>query len=197
MGREAEGHAVWRGQSGAVKAYLEGDGITLRGELRARLRREGLMGWRVEGDDLCLRSGDEPLILTLGAKEAAAWVRALERPVPGLAAKLGLMGAERVWVIGGPAPGEVSVAVAGAGVSGPEGAAMIVAVLTGPDDLALALEAGQASGLRVWAVHGKGKAAAVTDAEVRAAFRAAEWMDIKTSAVSDTFTATLYRPPKD
>ena len=77
MGREAEGHAVWRGASGAVKAYLESDGIILRGELRGKLRRDGLRDWRVEGEDLCLRSDGEPLVLTLGAKEAAAWVRAL------------------------------------------------------------------------------------------------------------------------
>jgi hypothetical protein len=197
MGREAEGHAVWRGQSGAVRACLESDGITLRGEVRGKLRRDGLMDWRVEGDDLCLRSEGEILLLTLGAREAAAWVKALEKPLPSLAAKLGVSASARAWVIGGPAPEEIAVAVAGAGSPGPEGAAMIVAVLTGPGDLAAALEAGRATGLRVWCVHGKGKAAAVGDATVRQAFREAGWMDIKTSAVSDTFCATLYRPPKD
>jgi hypothetical protein len=195
MGREAEGHAVWRGVSGAVKALLESDGIILRGEVRGRLPRAGLMGWRVEGEDLCLRSDGEPLVLTLGAKEAAAWVRALEKPVPSLAAKLGVSGVARVWVIGGPAPEEIAVAVAGAQASGPEDAALIVAVLTGPSDLDAALAAGQASGLRVWCVHGKGKGAAVGDGLVRAAFRGAGWMDIKASAVSEGFSATLYRPP--
>jgi hypothetical protein len=87
------------------------------------------------------------------------------------------------------------VAVAGAEVPGPEGAAVIVAVLSGPGDLEAALAAGQESGLRVWCVHGKGKGAAVSDAAVRAAFRAAGWMDIKASAVSEGFSATLYRPP--
>jgi hypothetical protein len=89
MGREAEGHAVWRGASGAVKAYLESDGIILRGEVRGKLPRAGLMGWRVEGEDLCLRSDGEPLVLTLGSKEAAVWVKALEKPLPSLAQKLG------------------------------------------------------------------------------------------------------------
>jgi hypothetical protein len=194
MGREAEGQAVWRGASGAVKALLESDGIILRGEIRARLPRDGLMGWRVEGDDLCLQSGGEPLVLTLGAKEAAAWVKALEKPLPSLVAKLGVSPLARAWVIGGPAPEEIAVAVAGADVPGPDGAALIVAVLTGPGDLAAALVAGQAHGLRVWCVHGKGKAAAVGDAAVRAVFRGAGWMDIKACAVSEAFTATLYRP---
>ncbi len=197
MGREAEGHAVWRGQSGAVKAYLESDAIILRGEVRGKLPRGGLMGWRVEGEDLCLRSDGEPLVLTLGGKEAAAWVKALEKPLPSLAQKLGVSASARAWVIGGPAPEEIAVAVAGADSPGPEGAAVIVAVLTGPGDLEAALAAGQRHRLRVWCVHGKGKGAAVSDATVRAAFRAAGWMDIKTGSVSDTFTATLYRPPAD
>jgi hypothetical protein len=197
MGREAEGHVVWRGASGAVRALLETDGIILRGEVRGRLPRAGLMGWRVEGEDLCLRSDGEPLVLTLGAKEAAAWVRALDKPLPSLAHKLGISAGCRAWVIGGPAPEEIAVAVARADSPGPEGAVVIVAVLTGPDDLAEALAAGERHGLRVWCVHGKGKGAAVTDAAVRATFRAAGWMDIKTSAVSDVFTATLYRPPAD
>lgn len=195
MGREAEGNAVWRGNSGAVKAFLESDGLILRGDIRAKLPRAGLMDWRVEGDDLCLRSEGETLVLTLGAKEAAAWVRALDKPVPSLAAKLGVSAAARAWVIGGPAPDEIALAVAGAEASGPEGAAMIVAVLTGPGDLEAALAAGARTGLRVWCVHGKGKGAAVGDAAVRAAFRAAGWMDIKASAVSVGFTATFYRPP--
>jgi hypothetical protein len=55
MGREAEGHAVWRGATGAVKAYLEAGEIILRGEIRARLRRDGLMGWRRDGEELCIR----------------------------------------------------------------------------------------------------------------------------------------------
>lgn len=194
MGREAEGHAVWRGVSGAVKALLESDGIILRGEIRAKLRRDGLRGWRVEGEDLFLLSDGESLALTLGAKEAAAWVRALDRPVPSLAAKLGVSAVARAWVIGGPPPEEIAVAVAGAVAPGPAGAALIIAVLTGPGDLEAALAAGQASGLRVWCVHGKGRGAVIGDAAVRAAFRAAGWMDIKSSAVSEAFSATLYRP---
>jgi hypothetical protein len=196
MGRKAEGHAIWRGASGAVRALLESDGIILRGEVRAKLPRAGLMDWRVEGEDLCLRSDGEPLVLTLGAKEAAAWVKALEKPLPSLAAKLGVSAEALAWVIGGPAPKEIAVAVAGAQASGPKGAAMIIAVLTSPGDLVAAVAAGQAGGLRVWCVHGKGRGAAVSDAMVREAFRAAGWMDIKASAVSEGLTATLYRPPR-
>ena len=194
MGREAEGHAIWRGASGAVRACLERGGIILRGEVRGKLPRAGLSDWRVEGDDLCLMAEGEALVLTLGAKEAAAWVRALETPLPSLAARLGVSDTARAWVIGGPAPEDLAVALAGRAAHRPEDAALIVAVLTGPDDLAAALASGQAYGLRVWCVYGKGKAAAVGDGTVREVFRGAGWMDIKTSAVSEAFTATLYRP---
>jgi hypothetical protein len=197
MGREAEGHAHWQGAVGAVRAYLESDGITLRGEVRARLRRDALRDWRVEGDDLRLIAEGGDLTLTLGATEAAAWVKALGKPLPSLAAKLGLSASARAWVIGGPPPDEIALAVAGATSPGPEGAAVIVAVLTGPGDLDAALAAGRAHDLRVWCVHGKGKAAVMPDARVREAFRAAGWMDIKSSAVSEGFSATLYRPPAD
>lgn len=194
MGREAEGQGVWRGLSGAVKAYLESDGIILRGEVRGKLPRAGLMDWRVEGEELCLRADGEPLVLTLGAKEAAAWVKALDRPAPSLAAKLGISATARAWLIGGPPPEEIAAAVAGCRAERPEDAALIVAVLSGPGDLETALEAGRTQGLRVWCVHGKGRGAVVSDAAVRAEFRAAGWIDIKSSAVSDRFSATLYRP---
>lgn len=58
-----------------------------------------------------------------------------------------------------------------------------------------ALAAGEKTDLRVWAVHGRGMSAVVPDAAMRAAFRAVGWMNIKSSAVSEGFTATLYRPP--
>jgi hypothetical protein len=101
MGREADGHAVWRGAAGAVRAYLERDGITLRGEVRAKLPRASLMHWRAEGDDLCLTAEGGALVLTLGAKEATAWVRALEKPLPSLAARLGVADTAKAWVMAG------------------------------------------------------------------------------------------------
>lgn len=102
MGRAAEGHARRRGQDGAAKALLEPDSIILRGEIRARVRRDDLMDWRVDGDDLCLRAAGEPLVLTLGAAEAAAWVRALDKPLASLAAKPGVSDVTRAWVIWRP-----------------------------------------------------------------------------------------------
>jgi hypothetical protein len=196
MGREAKGLAVWRGQSGAVKALLESDALILRGKIRATLPRSGLAGWRSDGEDLGLLVDGEPLVLTLGAKEALAWVRALEKPVPTLASKLGVSAAARPWVMGGPMPEELAAAVVPVALPGPDGAAMIIAVMNAQEDLGAALAAGRAHGLRVWCVHGKGKGAAVPDGAVRGHFRAAGWIDVKSSAVSAGFTATLYQQGK-
>ena len=41
MGREAEGQAVWRGETGAVKAVLESDALILRGEADPNLPDPG------------------------------------------------------------------------------------------------------------------------------------------------------------
>jgi hypothetical protein len=195
MGREADGQARFRGQEGAVRALLETDALILRGALRARLSRAGLAGWRLDGDDLVLTASGEPLVLTLGAKEAAAWLRALDKPLPSLAQKLGVSAAAKAWVIGDALPEPLAEALLGARAEGPQEAAWIVAVLTEPAEIAAAVSAARQRALPLWCVHGKGKGAVVGDAAVRAAFRGAGWMDIKSCAVSETFTATLYRPP--
>jgi len=191
MGREAEGRALWDGQDGAVRALLESDTLILRGGVKARLARAGLAGWRAEGDALHLTADGRPLVLHLPAGEAARWVKALDRPLPTLAEKLGLAPGMPVAVLG-DAPPEVAAALAGCAAVPLAGAAMVIAVLAAPEDLMAVLAAG--AGVPVWCIHGKGKAAGVGEAAVRAAFRDAGWIDTKTSAVSAAWTATLYRP---
>jgi hypothetical protein len=192
MGREAEGRARFRGQDGAVRALLESDALILRGDVRARLPRAGLAGWRLEGEDLVLTASGEPLVLTLGAREAAAWMRALDKPLPSLAQKLGVSAAAKAWVIGDALPEELAEALQGAR-AGPEEAGWIVAVLTSPGEIAAAVSAARQRALPLWCVHGKGKSAGVGEGLLRSECRAAGLIDVKTSAVSDRFTATLYR----
>jgi hypothetical protein len=193
MGREAKGRARFRGQDGAVRALLESDALILRGEVRARLPRAGLAGWWLEGEDLVLTASGEPLVLTLGAKEAAAWVRALDKPLPSLAQKLGVSAAAKAWVIGEALPEELAGALLGARAASPQEAAWIVAVLTSPGEIAAAVSAARQRALPLWCVHGKGKSAGVGEGLLRSECRAAGLIDVKTSAVSDRFTATLYR----
>ena len=195
MGREAEGHVVWRGESGAVKALLESDAIHLRGDVRAKLRRDSLQSWRVEGEDLCLSSENKALVLTLGAKEAAAWVRALDKPLPTLAQKLGLSDTVRGAVVTrGPVPEPVLAALAENSAALPEGAGLLVAVLHGPDDLDLARLSALSAGLPLWCIHGKGRGAAIGETVVLQVFREAGWVDTKTCAVDENWTALRFVP---
>lgn len=73
MGREAEGHAVWRGALGAVKALLERDGITLRGDV---LRYFDIAApLHHEDEELHVF----PLLLARGAPSVVALVRQLQQ----------------------------------------------------------------------------------------------------------------------
>lgn len=197
MGREAEGQIKFRGSAGAGKAVLEGDVIILRGEVRARITRGELAGWTLDGDDLRIATAEGPLVLTLGAKEAAAWVRALERPLPGLAAKLGLTGA--VLAIGVADP-ELAAALApftGAPFVGEPGG-LVVAEVRSEAEVRAALAA--AEGRVLWLATVKGRGSPFGEDAARAIMRGAGWIDTKTCRVSDMLAATRYalaRRPAD
>lgn len=193
MGREAAGEAEYLGQTGAVKALLESDVLILRGALRARIPRGDLAGWRADGAELHLAAGGVPLTLRLGEAEAAAWVRALDRPVPTLAGKLGLAPGLAVHLMG-PAPPALREAMAGVVEVQVAEAALILAVLDGPEALAAALAL--VRGCPIWTLHRKGPAADPGESAVRAAFRGIGWRDTKSCAVDAEWSATRYHPPK-
>lgn len=193
MGREAAAEAEYLGQAGTVKAFLEGNALILRGALRARIARGDLAGWRAEGAALHLMAGGAPLVLRLGEAEAAAWVRALDRPVPTLAGKLGLAPGLAVHLMG-PAPPALREAMAGVVEVQPAEAALTLAVLDRPEALAAALAL--ARGCPIWTLHRKGPAADPGESAVRAAFRGIGWRDTKSCAVDAEWSATRYHPPK-
>jgi hypothetical protein len=74
-------------------------------------------------------------------------------------------------------------------------AAMFVACIDGPDDLAAA-RATQATSpaLPVWTIYPKGKNVTFGDTAIRAAMREAGFRDTKVCAVSDRLTATRHHP---
>ena len=193
MGREAEAHGRWDGQEGWTKAILESGEIILRGDIRARLPRAVLSDWRVEGDVLVLRASGALLELGLGATEAARWVAALDKPLPTLAQKLGLGAASRGYLLGEGRIVELDLALSGATADRLDQASMIIAILRQQDDLQTALHFAKGHlDLPIWCVHGKGKAAKVTDSHLRNVMRAAGYMDVKASAVAEDWTATRY-----
>lgn len=191
MGREAEGHCRWNGQDGVVRAILEREALILRGEIRMRIPRQDLLRWQVDQDCLTLQTTQGPVDLALGAKEAAAWVKALDKPVPSLAERLGLD--QPCAVLVGELPAAI---VLPAPPVARDQARLALAVLHAVPDLDQLVAMLGDCRVPLWCVHQKGSRAAVADRQIRASLRAVGWMDTKVSAVDDLWTATRYHPPR-
>ncbi len=193
MGREAVCSIRHGGEAAEGKALLEAAEVILRGPIRARLPRASLTGWSVDGGTLRLDTGGGTYELDLGPVEAAAWDKALAKPPPDLGAKLGLGPDRPGWVMGRVEDADLAAALAGAEAADPSAAALLLALILSPPDLAAALALADAHPAKpVWAIHAKGKAAAPPDADIRAAFRDAGYVDTKACAVSARLTATRY-----
>lgn len=195
MGREAATLAHWRGEAAEVKALLESTELIVRGAIRVRIPWATITGVRAEEGALIVDVGADRLVLELGLVEATKWAATLLKPPPTLAHKLGV-GADRpAFVVGVVNDPVLAAALDGATVRTSSGATMLIAVLRVLDDLETALRVARSEPtLPIWCVHGKGKRAIVTDAAVRMRFRAAGYVDNKTSAVSEHWTATRYSP---
>jgi hypothetical protein len=191
MGREATVTVTWRGVTGPGRVLLESDALILRGANGGRIARDALAGWHVAGDALVMTTPDGPLSLRLGADQAAAWVRALDKPVPTLAAKMGLAAGA---VASGPVNDTDLAAALAAHLVPDDKAALVVAEVRGPADLDAAVA--MAGDRPLWVVTVKGPAAPYSDNTARAALRARGWIDSKSCAVSATMTATRYAPRK-
>jgi len=194
MGREARCHCRWGDESGAVKALLETDELIVRGEVKRRARLTTLAQPRADGDVLRFTAGGEPVELSLGAREAALWVRRMTEPPPSLAAKLGVGPHARALVLGEVSDAALSQALEGATTSLAAEARVLMGVVADEAEVAYAIDAHAAltAGAPIWIIHGKGKSAAIGDNAVRALMRAAGYIDTKVAAVSDSLSATRY-----
>lgn len=190
MGREAVVDASCGGRSGRVRALLEAEGIILRRPLGLRIARESIRALTIEGGDLVGQADQGPFRLGLGAGEALKWKRALERPPPTLAEKMGLAPGMKVWTFGRLDGLELEGALAGTATVEPSEAAQGVARVDGPEAMAAVAALAPSP---VWIVHAKGRATAFGDNAVRAVLRAEGWIDVKACAVSPTLSATRYR----
>jgi hypothetical protein len=176
-----------------VRAILESDALILRGELRLRIPRADLKNWQVDGDDLRLRTSMGPVLLTIGASEAARWVAALNRPMPTLGDKLGLANA-RLWVLTPVDDADLSAALTEAVETNGADATLGLAVLRGPGDLDRLITVCAAHpDLPIWAINEKGKQAGVPESAIRIALRGMGWVDTKACAVSASLTGTRYQ----
>jgi hypothetical protein len=194
VGREAVCTTTWQGVTGNAKVLLESNEIIVRGEIRARIPRTGIVGVVSLGDELVVDVAGEPLTLVLGRNETAKWAAALLKTPPTLTEKLGLRGDQFAFVLGIVDDEVLTKALSGVTTISLADADMIVAVLRSEEELAGALETAREVGLPVWIIGGKGKTAQPSDSAIRAFMRAGNYIDNKTSAVSDSWTATRYGP---
>ena len=147
----------------------------------------------VDQGDLRILTDRGPLVLELGAAEAGRWLKALQKPVPTLGQKLGVTAGCLAFVMGPLEDAVLAAALLGVCTDDLAAAGVLMAVMRGPGDLAVAFElAGSAPHLAIWCVYPKGRASPVTDAMVRGYFRDRGYMDSKACAVSDVWTATRY-----
>lgn len=90
MGREITARVRWQGQEGEAKVLLEGAELILRGGVKAKIARSEMTKIRADTNGLSLQAGAEPLHIAMSEAEAARWIKAIEKPPPSLAAKLGV-----------------------------------------------------------------------------------------------------------
>lgn len=197
MGREAVIRVEVSGRTEDVKALLESAELILRSPIGRRFPISGITGVAVDGAVLRLTCGGEPIVLHLGERAAASWAKAITTPPPTLRHKLGLSGAAKALLVGDPDEAELQDATQGSLTTDRAAADMIIARVTGPDDLQAALNlVSEGPPVPLWAVYPKGRAVSFGDAAIRHALRDRGLRDTKTCAVSATLTATRYDPAR-
>lgn len=195
MGREAQVHAEVDTENEEVKALLESRELILRGDIRRHFPKAAMRDVQADGDVLRFSCAGEAVSLRLGGKAAEAWAKAIASPLPSLRAKLGLDKGARAFLIGACDDAELADALQGRLTDKLAEAAMLVAHISGPSDLAVARKIqARSAQLPVWAIYRKGKDAVFGDSAIRAALREAGFRDTKSCAVSDQLTATRYAP---
>lgn len=200
MGREASCTArvgtPQATESADVAALLESTHVVLRGALKRKWAIAALQNLRVEGEALLFDVDGKAVALALGEKEAGKWLAKLQAPPPTLAAKLGVS-ADNPALLIGPTVGTLDPALAEALSHGLTGnvkvARMLVAVISKPGELERMADFHATMLCKtVWVVHQKGRDAYPSDGEIRMELRSRGYVDNKTTAVSDTLTATRY-----
>ena len=193
MGREAAGEIRFDGKAGPGKLLLEAEVLILRGTVRAQIARAAIRGFEAAGDTLRIETEAGRVEADLGAREAAAWLRALAKPPPSLADKLGIA-PDRAVLLAGPVTDALLLAALAEAGDGPP--ALALAEVESPAALADVLAAMAAyPGLPLWTVSPKGADSPLPETVLRAQMRAAGWRDAKSCAVSPRMTACRWHPP--
>ncbi len=195
MGREATCTCDWNGAIAEVKALIEPPELILRGAMRRRIPMAELRQVRVAGDQLCFIHNGERIALRLGRFLAAKWADVLLKPPPTLAKKLGITAETNVRLIGKVDDPALEQALAAAKRTSTRNGDLILARVSTPDDLNLAL-AKTADALDrwtpIWFIFRKGTGHPINESLVRSTALAAGIVDTKVAAVSTTLTALRF-----
>ena len=199
MGREAKCVCHWADQTGLCTALIEPPELILRGVIRKRVAIALMTGLAVRSEHLSFSIDGDQVSLELGKQVAERWKRALEAPVPTLAAKLGLNPESEVLVIGDVESEELQGAMDTLGStdlsSNSFGSpSMILLIAQTPAELATGLVRATAfrSHPPIWVVYPKGSKSTLPEEIVRNKLRGLGYMDTKVAAVSPTLTALRF-----
>jgi len=193
MGREAVATCHWRGQIAEARLHLDAQHLSLRGDIRADLPRSLLTDIEITDEGVSLMAATEPFLMEFGAKDAAAWHKALLKSPPTLAEKLGVSPRTPAFVTGDTSDETLTQALHGNISPSPNTAAILIAIAHTPQAVEAALSLAQAHpDKHLWFICRKGKTD-VGSTYIRTTARAAGLIDSKSCAVSDTLTATRYR----
>jgi hypothetical protein len=195
MGREANCQCDWNGETARVKALVEPPELILRGEIRRRLPLQELRQVRAEQGALRFKFGGDIVALKLGAATAKRWAKAILKPPPGLAKKLGITPESTVWVIGTVDDAALESALGEAKIVARKGTDVIVARVNTAAELRRAFSSAAKetrAGAPIWIVYRKGPGHPIGEANVRSAGLAAGIVDVKVASVSPQLTALKF-----
>jgi len=180
-------------QEAEAKILLESHELILRAPFRRTISVADIKAVNVAGSALTIEAGDIAICLELGEVAAAKWAKKILSPPPSLASKLGIGHAKPAFVIGDVHDAELAEALQGHSAPASR-ATLSVAIVDDAATLDAALAAHRALPARshIWIVYRKGPTAAFGDGAVRARMRSLGYRDSKTSAVSNTLSATRY-----
>jgi hypothetical protein len=198
MGREATVQCRWGQETGHCKVLLETHELIVRGDLRRRVPIAQVIDVSVEGEELRFRVGGDAVSLSLGPSLAQRWAKALTTPPPSLASKLGISSTSRLRVLGEIDSRELEAAIAEAAATDGKNADLMIALVTTPHDLDLALARlpkRQSDTPPLWIVYPKGSANPFGESSVRESLRGRGFIDTKVASVSSKLTALRFIRP--
>ena len=112
MGREATIQCRWAHEAGLCKVLLETHELIVRGALRRRVLIANIREVSVENEELQFRVDGDAVSLSLGSALAQRWAKAIAKPPPSLASKLGISSTTRLKILGEIDSEELQAAIA-------------------------------------------------------------------------------------